>query len=67
MWKVIALFNEVLYENEEETTIVIEKVFDTYWEMRDYVVTCESQGVVGGLVMRYHSKIDAWTYYMDLQ
>lgn len=30
MWKVIVLFNEALYEDEEETTIATEKVFDTY-------------------------------------
>lgn len=67
MWKVIVLFNEVLYEDEEETTIVTEKCFETYWEMRDYVVTCESQGAVGGMVMRYHPKLGIWSYYMDIQ
>ncbi len=67
MWKVIVLFNEALYDDEEESTIVTEKVFETYWEMRDYVTTCESQGAVGGMVMKYHPKVDTWTYYMDVQ
>ena len=44
MWKVLAMFNEVMDENEEESTVVVEKTFDTYREMRNYVVTCESQG-----------------------
>ena len=67
MWKVLVLFNESLYEDEEESTIVTEKVFDTYWSMRDYVVTCESQGAVGGMVMKYNPQVDKWTYYMDIQ
>ena len=67
MWKVVVLFNEALYEDEEESTIVTEKVFDTYWAMRDYVTTCESQGAVGGMVMKYHPQADKWTYYMDVQ
>lgn len=67
MWKVIVMFNEPLYEDEEESTIVKEKIFDTYWGMRDYVATCESHGAVGGIVMKYHSDVDTWTYYMDVQ
>ena len=67
MWKVIVLFNESLDEDGEVSTIVTEKTFRTYWDMRDYVVTCESQGAVGGMVMKYHPKIDIWSYYMDVQ
>ncbi len=67
MWKVLAIFNELLDGEEEETSIVTEKVFDTYLAMRDYVTICESQGAVGGMVMRYHPRDNFWEYYMDVQ
>lgn len=67
MWKVLAMFNENPDENEEESTVVVEKTFDTYREMRNYVVTCESQGAVGCFVMRYHPRDNVWYYYMDVQ
>lgn len=69
MWKVLAMFNEITDDDEnlEEETIVKEKTFNTYWEARDYVFTCESQGAVGGLVMwKGHLDTD-WRYYMDIQ
>ena len=61
MWKVVALFEE------GEDTVVIEKIFNSYWDMCNYVTTCESQGAVGGIVSRYNSSANKWFYYMDVQ
>lgn len=66
MWKVLSMFNETDEENGEET-VVVERTFEQYWEMRNYVVTCESQGAVGGFVMRYNPRDKVWYYYMDVQ
>lgn len=68
MWKVLVLFNEKPYgDEEEELTMVTEKVFDTYDDAREYVRACESNLACGGMVFRYHPQLGRWSYYMDIQ
>ncbi len=69
MWKVIVFFNEKPWEGEgvdDELSVVTEKIFDSYFDMRNYVTTCEGQGAVGGMVLKYHPKLDIWSYYMEV-
>lgn len=63
MWKVMAMFNET-DEEGEESTFVVEQIFDTYGEMYDYVNTCQRNGAVGGFVLK--SRYGIWIYYMDV-
>lgn len=66
MWKVVVWFNEEIYPGEGEETVVNEKVFDKYPDMIEYVYSCKRTGIEG-MVMRYHPKIDIWSYYMDIR
>lgn len=63
-WKVIALFNEM--RDDEEYTISVEKMFDHWQDMRQYVTDCNANGVVGGLVLKYHPSLDIWSYYSEV-
>lgn len=69
--KVLILFNvkedeDDLESNEE--TLLHEKDFETYWDMRNYVTDCVANGAVGGMVFkRGHGIVcDHWVYYMDV-
>lgn len=66
-WRVLALFNvEEDGEETKEVTILQERFFDAYWEMRNWVTDSEANGAIGGMVFKKNSNSSQWVYYMDV-
>lgn len=68
MWKVITLWteDEDVLEGEPEYTSVVEKEFEDYYKMQEYVSASVSNGCVDGMVLKYDTNKGIWWYYMEV-